>query len=63
MGEHLREWHDGQGVVRSEMVMPICCSSKQYEAQEGSESTAGGVEGCDVNKAPESVGIGGQVDV
>lgn len=46
MGEHLRAWHDGQGVVRSEMVKTHLMFLKQQEATV--VCTAGSVEGCDV---------------
>lgn len=50
MGEHLREWHDGQGLVRSEMVKAHLMFLKQQEATGGHPvvCTAGGVKGCDV---------------
>ena len=56
MGEHLKEqpfplrdWHAGQGVVRSEMVKAHLMVLKQQEATGGLRiCTAGSVEGCDV---------------
>lgn len=55
MGEHLKEqpfplrdWHAGQGVVRTEIVKAHLMFLKQPEATGRLQCTAGGVEGCDV---------------